>query len=71
VLFDGVRWANDWYLPANQRTDYSIEFYEPVNNSFNPEYNDHWNPTAANQVKPHRRPQPGAWGPSTWWTPTR
>ncbi|MEN9644171.1 MAG: hypothetical protein RL238_840, partial [Actinomycetota bacterium] len=22
---DGVRWANDWYLPAAQRTDYRVE----------------------------------------------
>ena len=26
---DGVRWANDWYLPAAQRTDYRVEVYEP------------------------------------------
>lgn len=29
VLFDGVRWSNDWFLPTNQRTDYSLEFWEP------------------------------------------
>lgn len=49
VLFDGIRWSNDWYLPANQRTDYSIEFWEPVSSAN--QFNDHWNPTAANQVK--------------------
>ncbi len=27
VLLDGVRWSNDWYLPVNQRTDYSVEVY--------------------------------------------
>ena len=30
VLFDGARWSNDWYLPADQRTDYSFEFWEPL-----------------------------------------
>ena len=49
VLFDGIRWSNDWYLPANQRTDYSIEFWEPVSGAN--ELNDHWNPTAPSQVK--------------------
>jgi hypothetical protein len=29
VLFDGVRWSNDWYLATGQKTDYSLEFYEP------------------------------------------
>ncbi len=29
ILMDGVRWSNDWYLPANQRTDYGVEFWEP------------------------------------------
>ncbi len=39
---DGIRWSNDWNLPANQRTDYSVEFWQPtfdvtVNaDSFNP-----------------------------------
>lgn len=50
VLFDGVRWANDWYLATNQRTDYSLEFFEPVSSAN--EFNDHWNPTAASQVYP-------------------
>jgi hypothetical protein len=27
VAFDGIRWANDWNLPANQKTDYSIEVW--------------------------------------------
>ena len=26
--FDGIRWSNDWYLPAAQVTDYRIEVYE-------------------------------------------
>jgi hypothetical protein len=28
VAFDGVRWANDWYLPQNAVTDYSIEIWQ-------------------------------------------
>lgn len=44
-LLDGVRWANDWYLPANQRTDYSVELWEP---QVDPTaYGDHWNPTTS------------------------
>jgi hypothetical protein len=27
VAFDGIRWANDWYLPANRVTDYSVEVW--------------------------------------------
>jgi hypothetical protein len=27
---DGIRWANDWYLPPAQRTDYRIEVYQPT-----------------------------------------
>ena len=49
VLFDGIRWANDWYLPASQRTDYSIEFWEPISSTN--QFDDHWNPTAPSQVK--------------------
>lgn len=26
---DGVRWANDWYLPPAQRTDYRVEVWQP------------------------------------------
>jgi len=29
-FLDGVRWANDWNLPAAQRTDYRLEVYEPA-----------------------------------------
>ncbi len=43
VLMDGVRWSNDWYLPANQRTDYSLEFWEPVSNAN--QFNDSYNPS--------------------------
>ena len=25
VAFDGIRWANDWYLPVGSVTDYSVE----------------------------------------------
>jgi hypothetical protein len=28
VAFDGIRWANDWNLPASQVTDYSVEIWE-------------------------------------------
>ena len=28
VAFDGIRWANDWHLPAGQVTDYSIEIWQ-------------------------------------------
>ncbi|MEY2444718.1 MAG: hypothetical protein QOE00_1298 [Ilumatobacteraceae bacterium] len=28
VAFDGVRWANDWYLPASAVTDYSVEIWQ-------------------------------------------
>jgi hypothetical protein len=28
VAFDGIRWANDWHLPAGQITDYSVEIWE-------------------------------------------
>ena len=27
VAFDGIRWANDWHLPADQVTDYSVEIW--------------------------------------------
>jgi hypothetical protein len=27
VAFDGIRWANDWNLPASRVTDYSVEVY--------------------------------------------
>ena len=28
VAFDGIRWANDWHLPASQVTDYSVEIWQ-------------------------------------------
>ena len=28
VSFDGIRWANDWNLPAQSVTDYSVEIWE-------------------------------------------
>jgi hypothetical protein len=28
VLMDGIRWSNDWYLPASRRSDYRVEFYQ-------------------------------------------
>ena len=28
VAFDGIRWANDWNLPANVKTDYSVEIWQ-------------------------------------------
>ena len=27
VVLDGIRWANDWYLPTAQVTDYSVEIW--------------------------------------------
>ena len=27
VAFDGVRWANDWHLPASKKTDYAVEIW--------------------------------------------
>lgn len=30
VIFDGVRWGNDWNLPTSERTDYAIEVYLPT-----------------------------------------
>lgn len=63
IVFDGVRWANDWYLPANQRTDYSLEFYAP-NNTFNPDLqDDHYNPVPS-QVNALGTFDDGFWGPS-------
>ena len=41
---DGVRWANDWYLPAAQRTDYSVEVWEPL--SPQGDFSDHVNPAS-------------------------
>jgi hypothetical protein len=29
-FLDGIRWSNDWYLPAAQRTDYSVEVWQPT-----------------------------------------
>jgi hypothetical protein len=49
VLLDGIRWSNDWYLPANQRTDYSLEFWEPL--SLANENDSHENPAGMNAVK--------------------
>ena len=48
VLFDGIRWSNDWYLPAGQRTDYSVEFWEPKVEPPNDEYN----PVSTSELKP-------------------
>jgi len=31
VAFDGIRWANDWNLPPDQITDYSVEVWQGVN----------------------------------------
>jgi Subtilase family len=33
VAFDGIRWANDWNLPADQVTDYSVEIWQGFNES--------------------------------------
>lgn len=50
-FMDGVRWANDWYLPAAQRTDYSIEFWEPKYGFGPGDFTSHKNPTRT-QVDP-------------------
>lgn len=49
VLFDGIRWSNDWYLPAGQRTDYAIEFFEPLNGTH--ANDDHYNPASMAEVQ--------------------
>ena len=41
---DGVRWANDWYLPAAQRTDYAVEVWEPLGPQG--DFSDHVNPAS-------------------------
>ena len=33
VAFDGIRWANDWNLPASSMTDYSVEIWEGTSES--------------------------------------
>ena len=48
VLLDGIRWSNDWYLPADQRTDYSLEFWEPTSGAH--EFEDHYNPLSPAEV---------------------
>ncbi len=50
VLFDGIRWSNDWYLPANRRTDYSLEFWEPKSGAH--EFNDAYNPASTAELNP-------------------
>ncbi|MBI4934463.1 MAG: S8 family serine peptidase [Actinobacteria bacterium] len=43
-VLDGIRWSNDWYLAPAQRSDYSIEFWEPISS---PGPGNDWvNPTA-------------------------
>ena len=48
VLLDGIRWSNDWYLPVNQRTDYSLEFWEPRNSLH--EFDYAYNPVSTSEV---------------------
>jgi hypothetical protein len=43
-FLDGVRWSNDWYLPALQRTDYAVEVWEP--DSPQGDFSDHVNPAS-------------------------
>ncbi len=43
VLFDGVRWS-DWNLPPSQRTDYSIELFEPTSNPDVAGHDENFNP---------------------------
>ena len=33
VVFDGIRWANDWYLPPDAVTDYSVEIWRGTSES--------------------------------------
>ncbi len=51
VWFDGVRWSNDWYLATGQKTDYSLEFYEPKDEYPQLNVGYGYNPTVA-QVYP-------------------
>ena len=48
VLLDGIRWSNDWYLPPNQRTDYSLEFWEPISSIH--QSDDTYNPVSMSEV---------------------
>ena len=48
VLFDGIRWGNDWYLPTNQRTDYSLEFWEPKTDTH--QNDDAYNPASTAEL---------------------
>lgn len=50
-FMDGVRWASDWYLGANIRTDYSVEFWQPKVGLNTGDFRSHKNPTRA-QVDP-------------------
>ena len=50
VLFDGIRWSNDWYLPAAQRTDYSVEFWEPKTTAH--EFDGSYNPVSTSELYP-------------------
>ncbi len=45
VALDGVRWANDWYLPAAQKSDYSVEFWVPTVDPTTQSNPEHWDPT--------------------------
>lgn len=44
-LMDGVRWSNDWYLPAYQVTDYRVEVWQPVSAAYIG--TEHTNPTTS------------------------
>jgi len=46
---DGIRWANDWYLAANKKTDYSVEFWEPRTNQT---LDTHVNPASVASLDP-------------------
>lgn len=50
VLFDGIRWSNDWYLPAAERTDYSLEFWEPKTTAH--QFDDSYNPVSTSELYP-------------------
>ena len=46
---DGIRWANDWYLPANKKTDYAVEFWEPRSSQT---LDTHVNPVSSASLDP-------------------
>jgi hypothetical protein len=51
VLFDGVRWS-DWNVPADQRTDYSVEVLEPTTDPDGPHpFDENFNPALLSSTR--------------------